>query len=469
MKARLRERFRKTKPLRDIECAVVRDALDHKDAFAPGILDGLRYGTTLARIDTVDTAHGKVHFGGPLDTFRIRLIDSLSPHVLTNPGRIDRRAVNAIAPDLIALTRRVRKQLLDRGQISAEALDREVGTRRLVFVLGGGGGTGFVFLGTFRLFEELGVTPSLIVGTSMGSVLGLFRARDERFRHDEIVDVASSVKWREVFRLFDMENRYGLPATLRLYLRRGIAHYFARSDGATLRLEDLAIPLRVVVTGLEKKALRHDIRYYEHLLDTPTGISGLAIRRRIKDIMTVVSEFLTTGDGLREIVLGNDPLTRAFDSVDAVGFSSAVPGVIHYDVIRDDPRMHALLRDLFEREHIYRLIDGGVTDNVPARVAWDLVERGELGSRNALIAAFDSFAPQLSRHVLFAPVQRLVRKNVESSRPYADTYHAFQRTLSPIELVPSATRVSRAARAGYAELQDEAAFYREMLRTIPPP
>ena len=45
---------------------------------------------------------------------------------------------------------------------------------------------------------------------------------------------------------------------------------------------------------------------------------------------------------LKKIYLGADKLTKAFDVLDAIGFSAAIPGIFHYDILRNDPRMIAL-------------------------------------------------------------------------------------------------------------------------------
>lgn len=45
-------------------------------------------------------------------------------------------------------------------------------TTGFALVLGGGGARGLAHIGVLRALEELGMRPSLIVGTSMGAVLG---------------------------------------------------------------------------------------------------------------------------------------------------------------------------------------------------------------------------------------------------------------------------------------------------------
>ncbi len=47
---------------------------------------------------------------------------------------------------------------------------------RVALVLGGGGATGFAHVGVIKALEENGITPSLIVGTSVGSIVGALYA-----------------------------------------------------------------------------------------------------------------------------------------------------------------------------------------------------------------------------------------------------------------------------------------------------
>jgi len=48
----------------------------------------------------------------------------------------------------------------------------QVDTSGFALILGGGGARGIAHIGVLEVLEELGMRPSLIVGTSMGSVVG---------------------------------------------------------------------------------------------------------------------------------------------------------------------------------------------------------------------------------------------------------------------------------------------------------
>ncbi|WP_201626106.1 patatin-like phospholipase family protein, partial [Psychrobacter immobilis] len=43
---------------------------------------------------------------------------------------------------------------------------------KVALVLGGGGAKGFAHIGVIKALEENGITPTLVVGTSVGSLAG---------------------------------------------------------------------------------------------------------------------------------------------------------------------------------------------------------------------------------------------------------------------------------------------------------
>jgi len=68
---------------------------------------------------------------------------------------------------------------------------------KLVLVLSGGGARGAAHVGVLRVLEELHIAPDLIVGTSMGSIVGgLYSAG---WSPDEIEELMASLDWDAVF------------------------------------------------------------------------------------------------------------------------------------------------------------------------------------------------------------------------------------------------------------------------------
>src|SRR5207237_2139599 len=141
--------------------------------------------------------------------------------------RPDARRANRIAK---AAPAQVARQLGHR--LPGERLDREVRERHLVLVCGGGGGTGYVHLAAFALLEAAGLQPALIAGSSMGAILGLFRARERRFDLARIPEILQDLTYRKIFRLVPQPSVYGLPGPLRLHLRAAIGHWFRHPDGS---------------------------------------------------------------------------------------------------------------------------------------------------------------------------------------------------------------------------------------------
>ncbi|HYG66068.1 MAG TPA: patatin-like phospholipase family protein, partial [Anaeromyxobacteraceae bacterium] len=171
-------------------------------------------------------------------------------------------------------------------------------------------------------------------------------------------------------------------------------------------------------------------------------------------------------DRFARIYLGAEPETRGFDAIDAVGFSSALPGAIHYDVLREDPRMHAMLRGLLERHDVIRLVDGGLVDNLPARAAWGEVMSGRIGTRNAFVLALEGFGPKLTQPLWFG-LEQLAAQNVLRNRPFIHHLQSFQRVLSPIELVPSPDALAVAIQDAKAELAPELPAISRLCRPFP--
>ena len=469
---KLKRRFERIRPLDQIEVAVVRAATERPGWLSSSALNALRYVLSLARVEVVPLPDGEVDLGGAFDGLRDRVVESLGPWVLDASAGIEHDEVASAVPFLVDLAEKARAAALTlyQGRLTAAQLDAEVCHKALIVVAGGGGGSGYVYGGAFKLMHEVGWSPSMIVGTSIGSLLGLFRARHKDLALDPLLSLADRTDWRSVFMLPAVRNRYGVPATLRLYLRKTIAHLFQHpTEPRTLQIGELPIPFRVVVAGLNSAGLTRDMSYYEHLADAVVGDSGptwSALRRTIGGVASALTELVARPTVLKEIVLGGDDLTRQFDVVDAVGFSTAVPGLIHYDILRDDPHMHSLMDRLFARHGVARLIDGGLMNNVPSRIAWEHVQRGDIGTRNAFVLAMDCFAPQLTRNVLMHPIQRLVRPQVASNAPYAGLTKTFVHVLSPLDVVPDARKVDQALRAGYREMEGDRALLRALQQPL---
>jgi Patatin-like phospholipase len=458
------------RPFEDAELALVRAVVSSPPFLSDADEAALRYALNLARTTRVRAPDGSdVDVAAFLAPYREDLLASAVATLAAPRGFAPAEAAHLV-PNVVAHARAWRTRLLAAfpGKLPASALDREVCEKALVVVCGGGGGVAWSYLGAFALLEQYGLVPRFLAGTSMGAVLLLFRARRIRWHPDDVSDAMRGLSFRTLFRFLHGESRYGLPAAMRLYLRAAIGEFLKGPDGHPLTLGQLAVPLVVAVTGVRNGALPRDPSYYEHLLDLHGREARPNVLSRIaSDVFQAIGELIVQRDRFARIYLGADDETREFDAIDAVGFSSALPGVIHYDVVRDDERMHALLRRLLERHDLFRLVDGGLVDNLPARAAWGAVQRGALGTRNAFVLALEGFGPKLTQPLWFG-LEQLAAQNVARNRPFVHHHRSFQRVLSPLEVVPDAAQLQRAIQCGKAELQPDMPFVARMCRPFPP-
>ncbi len=444
----------RVRPFEEAELALVRAVLE-----LPRWLDepseaALREALNLARLGLIRVSKGvDVDAWDLLTPFRERVASTLVPALRRHDPR-SLRDVAQLARTLGETLEPWRAKLLDSfpGGLSAERLDRELREKALVLVCGGGGGVAWSYLGAFGLLERHDLRPRLCAGSSMGALLLLFRARTRRWDPSFIPELLGKLGYAKLFRVLQTDSRYALPAAIQLQLRETMGEYVTRADGAAATLADLAVPLLVAVTGVRTGSLPHDPGFYEHLLDgSDSPLRPHVLERLVARIFGVASELARRKDVLVPLHLGADAETAQFDAMDAVGFSCALPGVIHYDVLRDDPRMHRLLGALFEREGLARLVDGGLTDNLPARAAWEMVQRGQLATRNALMLGLEGFAPKL-RQPLWYGLEQIAAQSVERNRPFVHVHRSFQRVLSPLEVVPGRPQLERAIQLGTEEL-----------------
>jgi len=439
--ARIREQ---RAPFEALEAEIVRLSLASPGDLHDTAVDALRYVVRFAKLGLVRARSGEdVDLGEFLTQHAWTVRHKLAPHLLDDHSLWG--AMREL-PGLVAQTRERRRQVLVHLPLDEESLEAEVTTRPLVVACGGGGGAGYGYAGAWTLFHRRGLQPELVAGTSIGALLAMFRARRRVFDGAALMAASERLSFEKVFRVLDMDSRYGLPATLRLYLRASIGSLFHSPEGRPLTFRDLEVPLLVVTTGIGVEALKHDLSWYEHALDQAVAPGFRARTSHVAQVAVMANifrEFLANEELLHEVVFGADPETMEADIVDAAGFSSSIPGLIHYDVLRDDQRMKSLLDTLYARYGITRLVEGGMVNNLPVRPAYQEVMAGRIGRRDAYIVALDCFSPRLSKPLYF-PIQQLVRPNVQRNLTYANLYFPLDRTLSPLNLVPGASDLTRA-------------------------
>lgn len=139
----------------------------------------------------------------------------------------------------------------------------------VAFVLGGGGVRGAVEIGMVRALFDAGITPDLIVGTSIGAINGALIAKDptpaviEALMHAWTSPEANAVYGdsllMQLSRLVMTRTHLNSPQPLRALLERSL--------GADARFEDLAVPLKVVAASIERAA--------EHVFDSGPLIDAI--------------------------------------------------------------------------------------------------------------------------------------------------------------------------------------------------
>jgi predicted acylesterase/phospholipase RssA len=470
--------------LQRMESALVRADLEHPGVVAPDEVRRLRYVLGFARLTAFEP--GAAERGGPGDRGEVDVSDEVAPlrdravDALEGPLREEpdggerlRRAAAAL-PALRESVEQMRTQLLERhgGELSAPELDAEAGRRVLVNVAGGGGGAGFVYLGAWERLERAGVVPGYVVGASMGAVLGLFRARARSADWEAYFGLAKSLDRRLLFSMPLRARRFGLPGLLGLELAPSLAAMFAREDGEPARVGDLDIPYEAVVAGVRRRSFERLPRRFRRdplgaAAAVPTGRRsparlGPAIASRMWQVAAFFDRRI-----VRPILIGADDLTSDLDAVHAAGFSAAIPGVLHYDVDPAEERNTEILAELFEREELAALVDGGVASNVPAELAWRRVHAGRLGTRNAVYLAFDCFHPQWDpSHLWLQPITQAMQLQMARNAPYADWIIRFEPTLSPVNLVPEPERLDQAIEWGRAAIDQRLDLVQRMLAPV---
>lgn len=381
------------------------------------------------------------------------------------------RALSELTPQVaLAMTRRHLQLIGDadrwaKRRWNAEAVNRETGAAKLAVAVGGGGGSAFIALGAIDLLDGMLIHPALLAGASMGSILSAFRARSLSYQVESVIEETAELTRERVFGVSTLKSRYSIPATIRLTLQKGLGPFFRNEDGFGMRLGDTAIPLRIVVSGLVGAPPR-DLEFYQYLLDK--SWTGRSVRRLVFNFTRLASEFVFGDQALKTIVMGGDELTDGLSIVDAIGFSSSIPGVIHYDVERHDDDTHRRLTELMHHHGVSRLLDGGFSENVPTVSCREAIEQGVTGQMHTLVLGLDGFAPNLLKSPLWVPAQQLLRGQIARAKRTADHWHAFKQPLSPLRVVPSTAAMRSILQTGREEFADRASELREALVDVRP-
>jgi predicted acylesterase/phospholipase RssA len=443
--------------LRGARNGLIRATLGHDEDQRDG-LRALRFALQLAALGDTWSESQVVAFDQDYTFLDQALVEVAA---WQSDGRIDPRVARVTAVRwLEALTGTLARA---REQLPADALARELGAPELAIAVGGGGGVSYIAIGALDLIEGMGIRPCMLAGASMGSVIAALRARSLSMSVEEMLEDTSDLTRADLFGISTLHNHYSIPATVRLTYRHGLAQFFLRPDGGVQRLCDTPIPLRVVVTGMAGEA-PHGMDFYQHLLDV--SFTGRSVRRLVFGFTRLLAEFFSSDRSLKPIVLGATADSSRLDVLDALGFSSSIPGLLHYDVEREDREAHDRLSALMRDHGVSRLMDGGFTQNVPVEALVGEIDSGFFGQRNVLTLGLDSFAPNLMNNPLFVPVQQLISAQVQRSRSGADFWYAFRKPLNPLNVLPDQDTLRAVIQQGRREFAGTAAEVQEGLRDL---
>jgi predicted acylesterase/phospholipase RssA len=446
--------------LQRMENRLVRHHLAQPEVLSADQLRRVRYLLNFARLDAFEPGaagpagrRGRGDVRVELGGWRTRVADAFF-----GPLREERSAGAALlgARDVLAALEaeqdEQRALVIDRhaDDFSASELDAEVGYKKLVAVLGGGGGSGFVYIGGMQRLLEAGHVPDYMIGSSFGSIMGSVVSRALPVPIEEYVAWAKTVSYRAILGPERLRRRHGLAGLFSLRFDEFAQALFTRADGESMRMRDSAIPFDAVVAGVRRQpyaALPFRFRHPEVAALRSLPFLPIGVGPRVAGRMWQVAAFIDVRV-VKPIVIGDDDLTRDVNIVDAASFSSAIPGVLHHE--SSDPAMAPLLDALCDDREVAALVDGGAASNVPVELAWKRVRDGRLGTRNACYLAFDCFHPQWDpRHLWLVPITQAIQLQMRRNAPYADHLVRFEPTLSPVNLAPSVAAIDRACRWGH--------------------
>ncbi|MFD3513533.1 patatin-like phospholipase family protein [Streptomyces sp. NPDC058657] len=176
---------------------------------------------------------------------------------------------------------------------------------RVAFVLGGGGALGGYQAGMVRALFERGITPQLVIGTSIGSVQGAMVARNptasvceemEGFWRDFVSSKAMRLNGRSVLNALLLRPALNTHDAVRRLLTDHL--------GATTRIEDLAVPYQATAASVE----RATVRYFDSGPLLPAVLASAAIPGLWPPVRIGGEHYVDGG------VVESVPITRAIRS-----------------------------------------------------------------------------------------------------------------------------------------------------------
>ena len=248
---------------------------------------------------------------------------------------------------------------IDAAALAAERAESEQSRPKIGLVLAGGGAKGIAHVGVLKVLEEAGVTVDLIVGTSMGAIIGGLYAMG--FSASELEEIVLAVDWENIF----VDDTPRSELTIR---RKADDVGFLAEPRLRLKEGEVRLPLgafRGQRLGLELNRLTR-------------AAAGIKDFDKLPIPFRAVAADLETGE---EIVLDHGELALALRA------SMSVPGA--FPPVEVEGRM---------------LIDGGVVNNIPVSVA---------RAAGADIVIVSSFVEKLGPAEKLGSVLAILRRSID--------------------------------------------------------
>jgi NTE family protein len=199
---------------------------------------------------------------------------------------------------------------------------------RIGLVLSGGGFRGIAHVGVIEVLEEHNIPVDLIVGASMGSLIGALYAGG--YSTTSMLSLVDTTDWQEVLSFSDDSERRDLFVNQKVDRRRGIF---------TLRFDGIAPVIPAAVTPARKLS-----RYINELV-----LQGIYHPTDSFDDLRIPFRTVAT-----DLISGKRIVFDRGDLVQAIRASISVPLV--FSPVRQDSLL---------------LVDGGLVSNIPVDVARD--------------------------------------------------------------------------------------------------
>lgn len=444
------------------EWAIIKEMVDNIGWLDLKSESMLRWNLSLARLTQLITEKNSQQFvfGSALDEYCGKLHALLKKYVSAEKV-FDRSGLAAELSNISRLAMQATAQLMAQfPELEAADLQAAVESRPLAIALSGGGGSGYIFMGALQLLDEEGLIPSALAGNSIGSVVAAFRALSPHLQLDKARELLTQVSRSTLFyRSAQKDNRYTLPGILELHLPTIFADVFSVNN-RPITMDELHIPLRVVVAGLSDISASENAAYQD-LLDADFSLKTTLPRIMMQLRSLASHRFLP-------LYLGADDLTRQISVLDAIGISVSIPGLIYHDMAHGDPKMIAIIENLLAEHHVRVLVDGGFVDNMPSEQAGLAIEQSKGKLRDPFILAMDCFVPTI-RHMLFLPAMQFVAE--KSRQGYNCAHHVvrFRSAISPAKILPSLKDFDYSCAQGKEECASVIPYLKKILSKIPRP